>query len=89
MLRRAWWLLERTDVPHTMQKLELSSSRFSHSGQKLSSTVDRLERRPSVRTASSTAASSSAACIITRIRTTSTARMTKPHSRPRAWPNGT
>ncbi len=33
MARRAWWLLERTEVPHTMQKVELSSSRFSHSGQ--------------------------------------------------------
>ena len=84
----AWRELERTDVPQTMQNDALVSSMFSHSGQKVSTNVERLSSEPSPLAAASTAASSSAACSIIRILMTRAARITKPQIRPSALPNG-
>ena len=88
MATLAWRELDRTDVPQTTQNDALASSMFSHSGQNVSTNVERRSSEPSPLAAASTAASSSAACSIIRILMTSATRITKPQTRPRALPNG-
>ena len=82
MWRRAWRDVDRTDVPQAMQKLDPTSSMFSHSGQKVSTKVSLLEWPDFA--ASSIAASSRAAWSMTRIRITRTPRITKPQISPMA-----
>jgi hypothetical protein len=71
-----------------MQNDALASSTFSHSGQKVSTNVERLSSEPSPTAAASTAASSSATWSIIRILTTRAARITKPQTRPSTFPYG-